>query len=388
MRVGSGIVQRVSLLRSLPLGVVLPALLLAMTGLAFIYSASTDFELAESSIGSGGAFHARQAVYLLAGVGLMVATALAPQRWFSGGWPYWLGLGVLMLVAVAVFGKTINGAKSWIILGPFALQPSELCKPLLCITLAGFLRFHRHIDSLRALLACIAITSAFFLPILLQPDFGTAMVFVPMVGAMVWVAGGNRIYMGILAALGVAAFPAAYMCGVLKPHQVKRIDVFISAMTGDVMDKTGDGYHMMQSMTAIGSGGLLGKGYGEGTQSQLAFLPERHTDFIFAVYSEETGLLGVVVFLAVFFLLLERMLSVARNTREPFSRLLVVGIAAMFFAQAFINVGMACGIMPITGLTLPLVSYGGSSLLTSFFSLGLVANVAVQPQRVMGKATF
>jgi rod shape determining protein RodA len=145
---------------------------------------------------------------------------------------------------------------------------------------------------------------------------------------------------------------------------------------------------MLQSMTAIGSGGFSGKGFGEGTQSQLAFLPERHTDFIFSVFAEETGLIGVSIFLLIYFVMLERMLAIARNTREPFGRLLVVGIATMFFAQLVINVGMACGIMPITGLTLPFVSYGGSSLLASCVSLGLVANIAVQPQRVMGSDVF
>ncbi len=388
MRIRAKIAERVSLLRALPWGVVAPALLLALIGLAFVYSASTDFDLAESSLSTGSRYHVKQAVYLFAGLTLMVAIALCPQRWFAGGWPFWLGLGLAMLVAVLVFGKVINGAKSWIMFGPFALQPSEFCKPLICIALAGYLRFHRHIDSAAAFVACIVLTSLFFFPILMQPDFGTAMVFVPMVGSMFWVAGGNRLYMYSLAGFGAALFPSAYMLGLLKPHQVKRIDVFLSSLSGDVMDKTGDGYQMLQSMTAIGSGGVLGKGFGEGTQSQLAFLPERHTDFIFSVFAEETGLIGVTLFLLVYFVMLERMIAIARNTREPFGRLLVVGIAAMFFAQLCINVGMACGVMPITGLTLPFVSYGGSSLLASCVCLGLVANIAVQPQRVMGSDVF
>lgn len=388
VRIKAKLAEKAGLLKALPLGVLAPALLLTVVGIAFIFSASTDFTLSESSLGVGSGFHLRQAAFACLGLLIMICLAVTPQRWLSGGWPFWIVGGMLMLGAVMVFGRTINGAKSWISLGPIALQPSELCKPLLCVALAGFLRFRRHIDSLGALLACIAITGLFFVPILMQPDFGTSMVFIPMVGAMFWVAGGNRLYMWVLGLIGAAAFPSAYVLGLLKPHQVKRIDVYLSSVSGDVMDKTGDGYHMMQSMTAIGSGGFTGKGFGEGTQSQLAFLPERHTDFIFAVYAEETGLVGVALFLLLFFVLLERMLAVARDTREPFSRLLVVGIATMFFTQVAINIGMACGIMPITGLTLPFVSYGGSSLLTSFVGLGLVANVAVQPQRVMGREVF
>lgn len=388
MRLRARIAERASLLRALPWGVAAPALMLSLLGVAFIYSASTDFAFAESSMAVSAAYHAKQAGYLVAGVALMLALTLCPQRWIANGWPLWLGLGLCMLVAVLVFGKTINGARSWIMLGPFALQPSEFCKPLICVAIAGYFRFHRHIDSAAAFAACIALSLVYFVPIMLQPDFGTSMVFIPMIGAMFWVAGGHRGYMVSLAGIGAAALPSAYLLGVLKPHQVKRIDVYLGSLSGQVVDRTGDGYQILQSLTAIGSGGFSGKGFGEGTQSQLAFLPERHTDFIFAVYAEETGLAGVALFLLVYFVMLERMIAIARNTREPFGRLLVVGVTTMFFSQIVINVGAACGVIPLTGLTLPFMSYGGSSLLASFVSLGLVANIAVQPQRVMGSETF
>jgi rod shape determining protein RodA len=196
------------------------------------------------------------------------------------------------------------------------------------------------------------------------------------------------VYLGSLALVGLSVIPAAYLAGVLKEHQMKRIEVYLSSLSGEVADRSGDGYQILQSMTAIGSGGLTGQGYGMGTQSQLAFLPERHTDFIFSVVAEETGLLGVGAVLATIFFMVTRMLRVASGTREPFSRLVVVGVAAMFFAQAAINIGVVSGAVPVTGITLPLVSYGGSSLLSGFAALGLVCNVAMQPQRVMGKATF
>jgi rod shape determining protein RodA len=273
-------------------------------------------------------------------------------------------------------------------LGPFGLQPSELCKPLLVVALAGYLRYHKSIDTLGAFGACLLIAGAFLFPIMLQPDLGTAMVFIPVVGAMVWVAGGNRVYLASLGAAGVAVIPAAFVMGVLKDHQMKRIEVYLSGLSGDFADRTGDGYQIMQSMTAIGSGGFSGQGYGMGSQSQLAFLPERHNDFIFAVIAQETGLIGVMVFLGLLFFMITRILRVADKTRDPFSRLVVVGVAAIFFAQAAINVAVVSGALPVTGITLPMVSYGGSSLLSGFAALGLVCNIAVQPVRVMGKATF
>lgn len=388
MRLRGKIKQRAHLLRALPSGVVLPALLLCALGVCFIYSASTDFELMAEGLATGRDFHLRQVAYAIGGLFLMFTIALLPPRWLSTHWYVWLGLGLLMLGAVMVFGRTVNGAKSWIQVGPINLQPSELCKPLLIVALAGYLRYHQSVDSVRAFVACVLITGAFLVPILLQPDLGTAMVFLPVVGAMVWVAGGNRVYLGSLALVGVSVIPAAYLAGVLKEHQMKRIEVYLSSLSGEVADRSGDGYQILQSMTAIGSGGLAGQGYGMGTQSQLAFLPERHTDFIFSVVAEETGLIGVAAVLATIFFMVTRMLRVASGTREPFSRLVVVGVAAMFFAQAAINIGVVSGAVPVTGITLPLVSYGGSSLLSGFAALGLVCNVAMQPQRMMGKATF
>lgn len=388
MRSRLDIKHRVSLLRSLPPGVLLPALLLCGLGVTFIYSASNDFDRVADGLAQTTSHHLKQLQFVLLGVLLMLTVALMPPRWLSGPWYAWLGLGLVLLGAVFVFGRTVNGAKSWIVLGPLSLQPSELCKPLLVITLAGYLRYHQRVDSFAAFAACLLISGAFLVPILLQPDLGSAMVFIPVVAAMVWVAGGNRVYLGALAAAALCVIPLAYFSGALKEHQVKRIDIYVSSLQGEVADRTGDGYQILQSMTAIGSGGMTGQGYGTGIQSQLAFLPERHNDFIFAVYAQETGLVGVSVYLALMFVMLSRMLAIARRTREPFSRLAVIGVAALFFAQMFINIGVVSGVLPVTGITLPLMSYGGSSLLSAFFSLGLVCNVAIQPVRVMGKATF
>ncbi|MBE7491291.1 MAG: rod shape-determining protein RodA [Planctomycetes bacterium] len=380
--------RRISLLRALPLGVVLPALALCGLGIAFIYSASNDFERVADGLARESSLHLRQAQFALVGLMLMLGVALMPPRWLSGAWYLWLAAGLCMLLAVFVFGRTVNGAKSWIVIGPLSLQPSELCKPLLVVALAGYLRYHQRVDSFAAFAVCLLIAGAFLVPILLQPDLGSAMVFIPVVAAMIWVAGGNRVYLGGLAAAGLCVIPLAYLSGALKEHQVKRIDIYLSSLQGDVADRAGDGYQILQSMTAIGSGGLTGQGFGAGVQSQLAFLPERHNDFIFAVYAQETGLTGVAAYLVLLFVMLACMLSIARRTREPFSRLVVVGVTALFFAQTFINIGVVSGVLPVTGITLPLMSYGGSSLLSSFLALGLVCNVCVQPARVMGKATF
>ncbi|MCA8911368.1 MAG: rod shape-determining protein RodA [Planctomycetes bacterium] len=388
MRIAGKVKQKVSLLRALPLGVIIPALMLCGVGIAFIYSATTDFEMVSEGLAHASGFHLRQAGFVIAGLMLMLFIALLPPRWLSTHWYAWMLFGMAMLGAVLVFGKTVNGAKSWIMIGPFGLQPSELCKPLIIVALAGYLRYHQSIDSLRAFFWCLAIAGAFLVPIMLQPDLGTTMVFIPVVAAMIWVAGGNRIYLGSLALMGISVIPAAYVCGLLKEHQMKRIEIYLSGLSGEVADRTGDGYQILQSMTAIGSGGLTGEGYGMGTQSQLAFLPERHNDFIFAVIAQETGLLGVAGFLSILFFMITRILRVGDVTRDPFSRLVVIGVAAMFFAQAAINIGVVSGVLPVTGITLPLVSYGGSSLLSGFAALGLVCNIAIQPVRTMGKATF
>lgn len=388
MRLAGAVKQKASLLRALPLGVVIPALLLCCVGVAFIYSASSDFELIAEGISQPRDYHIKQAGFVLFGVLLMLFVALIPPRWISGYWYVWMGAGLLMLGAVLVFGRTVNGAKSWIMFGPIGLQPSELCKPLLVVALAGYLKYHRSIDSLRAFLSCLAIAGAFLLPIMLQPDLGTTMVFIPVVAAMIWVAGGNKVYLGSLGACGVALIPGAYVLGLLKEHQMKRVEVYLSGLSGEVSDRTGDGYQILQSMTAIGSGGFSGEGYGMGSQSQLAFLPERHNDFIFAVISQEVGLIGVCLFMGVLFFMVTRILRVADGTRDPFSRLVVIGVAAIFFAQSAINISVVSGVLPVTGITLPLVSYGGSSLLSGFLALGLVCNVAMQPVRMMGKATF
>ncbi|MCC6464069.1 MAG: rod shape-determining protein RodA [Planctomycetes bacterium] len=388
MRLPDQLKKKVSLLRLLPPGIILPALLMTLLGVAFIYSATTDFELLAEGMRPAGQLHLRQVAYAVAGLALMVGVALLPPRWLSAGWYVWLGIGLLMLLSVFVFGRTVNGAKSWIQIGPVNLQPSEFCKPLLVVALAGYLRYHQSVDSFRAFAWCLVIAGTFLLPILMQPDLGTAMVFIPVMAGMIWVAGGNLVYLGTLGTLALSAIPVAFLSGMLKHHQMKRIEIYLSGLTGDVADRTGDGYQILQSMTAIGNGGFSGQGYGMGSQSQLSFLPERHTDFIFSVVAEETGLLGAAVFLLLLFVLVTRIMAVGKATREPFARLVCVGVATLFFAQAAINLGVVSGMLPVTGITLPLVSYGGSSLLAAYAALGLVANVAIQPQRVMGKVTI
>lgn len=388
MRARLDIRRRAYLLRLLPPGVVLPALIICGLGVAFIYSASNDFDRIAQGLAQSSSNHLRQVQFALLGLLLMLVVALTPPRWLSGPWPLWLGLGLVLLAAVAVFGRTVNGARAWIVFGPLSLQPSEICKPLMIIALAGYLRYHQSVDSFGTFAACLLIAGSFLVPILLQPDLGSALVFLPVIAAMIWVAGGNRVYLLSLAAAGFCLLPLAYFTGALKDHQIRRIDIYLSSLQGEVADRSGDGYQVLQSMTAVGSGGVTGQGFGTGIQSQLAFLPERHNDFIFAVYAQETGLLGVSLYLVLMFVLLTRILAVARSTREPFSRLVVIGVAMMFFAQALINTAVVSGLMPVTGVTLPLMSYGGSSLLASFIALGLVCNIAIQPMRVMGKATF
>ena len=216
--------------------------------------------------------------------------------------------------------------------------------------------------------------------ILLEPDLGTVLVFGPALLAMLFVAGASPRKLAALVGGGAAAGVAAFFL-VLSRYQRERILVFLDPER----DPRGAGFQTLQSRIAVGSGGLSGAGWGEGTQTQLHVLPEAHTDFIFSVVAEEGGFLAATLLLLLWLALLLVCLDVAWRTREPFGRLVAVGIASIFAGQVFVNCGMTVGLMPVTGITLPLVSYGGSSLLTSFLALGLVANIALHPVAVLGE---
>ncbi|HET7775926.1 MAG TPA: rod shape-determining protein RodA [Azospira sp.] len=310
-----------------------------------------------------------QAVNLLVAFTVMWLVAqVPPQKLLRFAVPVYV-LGVVLLVAVWLFGIKVNGAKRWLHIGVTRIQPSEIMKIAMPLMLAWY--FHKHEAALRWRHYAVAAVML-LMPVALiakQPDLGTAI----LVGA----AGFYVIFFAglpwkVIIGLGAAAAAAApFAWTVLHDYQRKRILTLIDPTT----DPLGSGYHIIQSTIAIGSGGVLGKGWLNGTQTHLEFIPEKHTDFIFAVFSEEWGLLGNLVLLILYTLLIGRATMIAANAPTLSSRLLAGSITLIFFTYAFVNMGMVSGILPVVGVPLPFVSYGGTALVTLFLGLGILMSI-------------
>lgn len=284
---------------------------------------------------------------------------------------------IIMLLAVMFFGHAALGAQRWIQIGPVSLQPSEFSKLIMIICMASVLEDKvGELNSLRDLLPIAVYVGVPFLLVLKQPDLGTSLVFMAIFFGMIIICGIPwRILFGLLVA-GIACMPIIWQF--LKDYQKMRIMVFLDPN----VDPLGSGYHIIQSKIAIGSGMLFGKGLFEGTQSQLNFLPENHTDFIFAVVGEELGFVGAVVLLLLYLIVLWRGLQIAKNAYDLFGRLLAVGITSMLAFHVLVNVGMTTGIMPVTGIPLPLMSYGISSLTTNILSIAILMNIHLRKQKI------
>ena len=305
------------------------------------------------------------------GVALAVMRIVAqvpPQRLMHLALPVYV-FGVLLLVAVALFGDVSKGARRWLNLGFMRIQPSELMKIAMPLMLAWY--FQKHEAALRLRDYAVA-ALLLLLPVALiarQPDLGTSILVFSAGFFVIFFAGLPWKVMVGLAAAGAAAAPFAW--NLLHDYQRQRV----LTLFDPERDPLGKGFHIIQSTIAIGSGGILGKGWGQGTQAQLEFIPERHTDFIFAVYSEEFGLLGNLVLLFLYALLIGRGLMIAANAATLFSRLLAGAVTLIFFTYAFVNMGMVSGILPVVGVPLPLVSYGGTALVTLFLGLGILMSI-------------
>ncbi len=284
------------------------------------------------------------------------------------------GATIFLLMVVLVF-PAVNGAHRWINFGIFPLQPSEIAKIALIIMLATFIADRRmEIGSNKEFLKALAIAVAPMALIFLEPDLGiTLSLFVITIG-MLLIGGARLRQMAALGAASVVAVFAALQLNVLKSYQLSRLLVFIKPD----MDPLHSGYNLMQSKIAIGAGQLLGTGLFHGTQTNLQFIPEHHTDFIFSVIGEELGFIGSLIVLALFGILLWRAFKIALTARDSFGTMIAVGIVVMFFWQIVVNIGMTMGIMPITGVPLPFLSYGGSSLLINFFCVGLLLNIGIR----------
>lgn len=279
------------------------------------------------------------------------------------------------LILTFLFAPQTRGAARWLEIGSLRLQASEIMKPFLILAFSGFLRLYPSIGFKR--LFSIGILA--FVPLLLifkQPDLGNTIIFLLILISLLFVGGlkWRLIFGGLLLFLGTIPI----LERILKDYQRERITSFLNPQG----DPLGTGYHLIQAMVTVGSGQIFGRGLGRGTQTHLWFLPEQHTDFIFASLSEELGLLGATLLIVLYGLILWRILTVARNCKDQYGILISAGVFTMVLAQVFINIGMNIGILPITGVTLPLLSYGGSSIISTMVSLGIVESIARDKRRM------
>jgi rod shape determining protein RodA len=288
---------------------------------------------------------------------------------------HWIyGFTILLLLYVAFFGVVRGGARRWIPLGFFNLQPSEFAKLAVALVLAKFFGESRRIQPTGGdLVTGAALTVVPFLLIARQPDLGTAVTLIPVYLAVAYVAGLPMRILGILALAAVLAAPVVWKFG-LKDYQKSRIMMFIDPSK----DTRGAGYQQIQARITVGSGGLWGKGFMKGTQGQLRFLPVASTDFIFSAWAEEQGFVGVLIALGLYLLVITRALEAARLSKDRLGSFLVLGILASFTFQVFYNITMSAGLAPVKGLTLPLMSYGGSSLIATLTGFGLILNVRMR----------
>ena len=305
---------------------------------------------------------------LIALVVMRVAAQVSPQKLMYFAMPLFV-TGLLLLVAVAVFGDVSKGARRWLNLGFMRIQPSEIMKIAMPLMLAWY--FQRHETYLR-LREYVVAALILLLPVGLiakQPDLGTAILVLAAGFYVIFFAGLSwKVLIG-LAVSAIAMAPLVWT--MMRDYQRNRILTLLDPEA----DPLGKGFHIIQSTIAIGSGGIFGKGWGQGTQAQLEFIPERHTDFIFAVLGEEFGLLGCIILLILYALLIGRGMMIAANAPTLFTRLLAGSITLIFFTYAFVNMGMVSGILPVVGIPLPFVSYGGTSLATLFLGIGILMSI-------------
>ncbi|MCR5439984.1 MAG: rod shape-determining protein RodA [Selenomonas sp.] len=323
-------------------------------------------------------FVARQGIFALVNVGFAAFLLNFDYKLLQGYGNKLYVFNLIMLLAVMFVGQSALGAQRWISIGPISIQPSEFSKIIMIVSLATMLEDRvGKLNTLHDLLPVAAYVGLPFLLVMKQPDLGTSLVFMAIFFGMVFACGINLRILGGIFATGIAMMPILWH--VLKDYQKMRIMVFMDPN----VDPLGSGYHIIQSKIAIGSGLLFGKGLFEGTQSQLNFLPENHTDFIFAVVGEELGFIGVTFLLLLYLVVLWRGMCIARDASDMFGRLLAVGITSMLAFHVLVNVGMTLGIMPVTGIPLPLMSYGVSSLTTNILSITILMNIQLRKQKLL-----
>jgi rod shape determining protein RodA len=341
-----------------------PALLaiigaLVIVGLLTLYSASADFPWR---------FTGQLRNFALAAVVLFVFASISPPTLMKFAAPAYLA-GVVLLVAVEVAGTTVKGAQRWLDLGVITMQPSEIMRLALPLMLAWY--FHRResqVGTFDFVLAAVLVAVPVVL-IIMQPDLGTALLVLAAGAFVIFFAGAPWKWLATLTVAAIAFLPVAWT--LMHDYQRQRVLTLIDP----TQDPLGKGFHTLQATIAIGSGGAFGKGWMQGTQTHLEFIPERTSDFIFAVYSEEFGLVGNLVLLALLLALILRALAIAAGAATLFGRLLAASIALIIFTYCFVNIGMVSGILPVVGVPLPFISYGGTALVTLAMACGMLMSI-------------
>ncbi|MEA2694016.1 MAG: rod shape determining protein RodA [Acidobacteriota bacterium] len=353
---------RFRVLSSIDGGLVLAALLLATVGLATVHSASSEMVTD---------FLPRQLVWVGLGVGLLLLAMAIDYHVLLDFSLVLYVLGLVSLVAVLFLGVKRGGARCWFEFGPWQIQPSEFAKLATALFVARFLAgLNRRVLDLTQIAAAVALVALPMLLIVVEPDMGGAAMFVPLIAGMLLIA-GVRVRLLLIAAVLVLVFGAGVWSFGMKAYQRQRVMTFLQPDT----DPLGAGYQVRQSKIAVGSGELLGKGYMQGTQSQLRFLPARHTDFILSVLAEEWGFLGVATVMGLYILYIVSAARVAMRARDRAGILLVVGLLSVFCFHVLYNSSMVVGFLPITGIPLPFLSYGGSFTLFNFLATGMILGV-------------
>lgn len=360
------------LLKNFDWQLLLIMLIICSYGLLVIGSATQG-----ANIGDPYLYLRKQAVWVLIGMlGILAIISIDYVNFYNWCWYIYAG-NLVFLSAVLFVGREAGGAYRWIDLKVFDFQPSELAKIVIIITLARLLVDYK--DKLKMFFTpCILLlyVSVPMLLIFLQPDLGTSLVFIIIFFSMLFIAGVPWKHLLTFLGCAVAAFPLLWSR--LLPYQKMRLIVFFNPE----LDPLDYGYQLKQSMIAIGSGGVTGKGLFEGTQARLQFLPAQHTDFIFSVLGEELGFLGAAVLFILYFFLIYRILKIGSFSKDSFGAFICIGVAAMIIFQILVNVGMTLSIMPVTGLPLPFMSYGGNSMLVNMFSVGIVINIGMRRHKI------
>jgi rod shape determining protein RodA len=347
------------------------AVALTVVGIAFVHSTT----VVHSTTGHDGPFPSltarKQIRWAIVALGVFVVLAWIDYRLLDR-----LAYGLYGVMCLILTSMIVLGDGSFIEIGKSQVQPSEPMKIVLIITLARYLRYREDQRRLRGLVGPFVLTVVPM--VLVQPDLGTSLMFPPVLLGMLFVSGARPRHLVFAVLVGASLLPAAYYLGLFRGFQQDRITDFVRQGNESPGER-----HLLQSKIAIGSGGLEGKGYGQGTQNTLRHLPEKHTDFIYSIVAEEWGFLGASGVALLFAIFVTGIVRVAIFTREPFGRLAVTGVAVVFAAQSVENMGMTMGLLPITGVPLPFVSQGGTSLVASYGALAIAFNVAVRRVRVV-----